>query len=896
MPVCATALLLLATYVSSGRYSPDAQTPVPQEPAGVVQPPVVQAPVVEGAVAEGVVLQAADEKKVEPAPVTAVLGKTNTQSGEARRNENIFISAVDNNVQKEVNLRSGTTATIISEFSSASRYFGAEYGNSPVGPMHLAGSRLALGGLHGQAYWTHGNSVFSARSFFQAGPVKPARDNQFGVRVTAELWKNAFVTLEGSETRTRGFVNGNILVPRPDERTCLSLDPRVCAIIDRWFLAWPAQAPNRTDIDQRALNTNAPQALDTDTAAARIDQIFNQKYRLTARYAWLNQNMDAFELVAGQNPDTTTKSHDARLTFSAALTPRSILDLTTSFTRARTLLVPEPNAVGPQVQVGTSLEKLGPGSSVPLDRVQNRYRDAVRLSRQDGNHNWSAGYELGRLQFNGSEVSSNRGNYYFRSNFGNDAITNFRLGEVDRYSFGLGGIERGFRRWEQHAFVHDVWRIAPRLTISYGIRYQPQQGIQEVNGLTKIPFRCDCNNFGPSLGLAWRAPKALGVFRAAYSLQYGEVFPATLQQDRWDPPLFQKVEAQNPDFLDPLSGTPLGPGTRAIVFHVPADLRTPYSHQYNFSWDLPLPRAAGQLQLGYVGTRTWKLFYMIYENRAQPVPGVPQTTPTITQRRPDPRYFDYRDVTNGARAYYDAGRISYTLPAWRGLTLDTAYWWSKAIDTGATYLSLGAGDDAMQSQAQTQTNVTADLRGPSAFDQRHSSITRLSYMTGKPTLGFASGVLANWRGNAIFLAKTGAPFTVYSGSDGPGFGNVDGVPGDRPNLLDPSILGRAVTNPDASRTLLPRSAFAFMNPTDTRGNLGMNTFRRGGIRNLNVSLERRWSLSQERAIAFRAESINFLNTPQFAEPVTDLSNPAFGLITNTLNDGRTFKFTLRVEF
>ena len=836
------------------------------------------------------VQQTADDKKPDP-PSTNVLGKTNTTSGEARRNENIFISAVDNNVQKEVNIRTGTTATIL-EFNSGLRYYGSEYGIAPSGPIHVVGIPVPAGAFHGQLFWTHGNSVFSARSFFQAGSVKPARDNQYGASVITRLWKNAFATLEGSEGRTRGFVNGNILVPRLDERTCLNPDARICAIVNRWFLAWPGQAPNRTDIDQRALNTNSPQALDTDTTSARIDQLFAVKHRLTARHSWLNQKVDAFQLVAGQNPDTTTKSHDGRLTLNSALTPSMVLDLTTSFTRARTLLLPEPNAVGPQVTVGTSLEKLGPSSSVPLDRIQNRYRDSVRLSRKDGNHVWSVGYELGRLQFNGREVSSNRGNYYFRANFGNDAITNLRLGEVDRYSFGIGGVDRGFRRWEQNAFAQDVWRVHSRLTLSYGLRYQPAQGIREVNNLTPIPFHCDCNNFAPSLGFALRGPKGFGVFRGAYSLQYGDVFPATLQQTRWNPPLFQKVEVQNPAFLNPLANTALGPGTRAIVFDVPADLRTPYSHQYNFSWDVAIPRAAGHLQLGYVGTRTWKLFYMIYENRAVPVKGIAQSTATITDRRPDPRYFDYREITNGARAYFDAGRVSYTLPAWRGLTVDTSYWWSKTLDTGATYLSLGAGDEAMQSQAQTSTNITADLRGPSAFDQRHASITRLAYATGN----HHSSLLNNWRVNTIFLAKTGAPFTVYSGSDGPGYGNVDGVPGDRPNILDPSILGRSITSPNDSRALLPRSAFALIGPTDKRGNIGINTFRRGGIRNLNASIERRWSFASERRLALRAESINLLNTPQFAEPVSDLSNSAFGMITNTLNDGRTVKFTLRLEF
>lgn len=78
--------------------------------------------------------------------------------------------------------------------------------------------------------------------------------------------------------------------------------------------------------------------------------------------------------------------------------------------------------------------------------------------------------------------------------------------------------------------------------------------------------------------------------------------------------------------------------------------------------------------------------------------------------------------------------------------------------------------------------------------------------------------------------------------------------------------------------------------------MGNNTFRRGGIYNLNAGLERRFMLRGERALSFRAEGVNVLNTPQFAEPNADLSSPAFGQITNTLNDGRTFRFTLRLDF
>ena len=150
-----------------------------------------------------------------------------------------------------------------------------------------------------------------------------------------------------------------------------------------------------------------------------------------------------------------------------------------------------------------------------------------------------------------------------------------------------------------------------------------------------------------------------------------------------------------------------------------------------------------------------------------------------------------------------------------------------------------------------------------------------------------SFLLSNWTANAVVLLKQGTPFSVTT-LDGPGFGNVDSNGGDRPNLLDTSILGRTAGNPDTSVARLPRSAFGFIAPTEEAGSLGVNTFRKGGIRNVNASVSRAFELGTGTKLTFRAESINVLNTPQFAEPGTILGTPEFGFITNTLNEGRTF--------
>jgi hypothetical protein len=65
---------------------------------------------------------------------------------------------------------------------------------------------------------------------------------------------------------------------------------------------------------------------------------------------------------------------------------------------------------------------------------------------------------------------------------------------------------------------------------------------------------------------------------------------------------------------------------------------------------------------------------------------------------------------------------------------------------------------------------------------------------------------------------------------------------------------------------------------------------------VNAASEREFRFRREWSLSFRAESINFLNTPQFAEPNYNLVSPSFGAITNTLNDGRTFRMLLRAQF
>src|SRR5262249_38447244 len=140
-----------------------------------------------------------------------LLGQADTSKGEARRNENVQINLLDTNAVRELNVRVGTTATIVQEFVPERSYWAAAYGTPPRSPIRVQQQQGS--GVHGSLFWNHNNSIFSARSFFQVGPVKPARQNEYGVTLGMPLWEGGFFTFSGSEDRNRGYVNGNILIP-----------------------------------------------------------------------------------------------------------------------------------------------------------------------------------------------------------------------------------------------------------------------------------------------------------------------------------------------------------------------------------------------------------------------------------------------------------------------------------------------------------------------------------------------------------------------------------------------------------------------------------------------------------------------------------------------------------
>jgi hypothetical protein len=161
-------------------------------------------------------------------------------------------------------------------------------------------------------------------------------------------------------------------------------------------------------------------------------------------------------------------------------------------------------------------------------------------------------------------------------------------------------------------------------------------------------------------------------------------------------------------------------------------------------------------------------------------------------------------------------------------------------------------------------------------------------------------LLSDWQVSTVVKLASGTPFTVIN-TDGYGDLNFDGFEELRPVLVDPSVFGARINNPNTSQSLLPRDAFRAPTVADFGRNiLGRNTFFTDGVQNVDLSFYKTFKMpfSEKHRLLFRADLFNAFNHVQFGFPVTDLASSKFGSILRTAAQysPRIIQFSLRYQF
>lgn len=515
------------------------------------------------------------------------------------------------------------------------------------------------------------------------------------------------------------------------------------------------------------------------------------------------------------------------------------------------------------------------------------FSNALTWSR--GAHTVKFGAEYRTLQSDFQFLGSTEVTY--------NSITDFIDNRPNAYAVALDSPVFKPQQYYLIGYAQDSWRVADKLTLELGLRYDFYSVVKEKNGNAKPFFienndfssdpdnfyDADRNNIAPRLSVAYEIDNKT-VVRGGFGLYYG---PGQFE-DRIQP-IENSIERRRVGASDiPNNGLayPVSPealrnqlSIRGYTHSRPDE----YNMQYGASVSRELPGEIN-LTVGYTGSRGKDMFLR----------GVANVLNLTTRTRQVPSYgqIDYKTsgcldetingfpVTGCGRASYDALQVGLTRRFRAGFTGGLQYQYSR--NKGTTQGSNEA--------ATTQNTFDYETEyGTNPQDIPHTFNGSLVYQL--PGEGFWTG---GWRVAGIVNARTGVPINVtinrpdnitVSGAtvvNIPG-GNSRGT--QRPDLVpgvDPYLK-------DGVRWLNP-AAFA-PPPPGIFGNLPRNFLRGPNVWQADLMLSKDFRFLQTQGVQLRVEVFNVANRLNYENPASSLPNGAPGAAFTDAQAG-TFGYML----
>jgi Carboxypeptidase regulatory-like domain/TonB dependent receptor-like, beta-barrel len=580
---------------------------------------------------------------------------------------------------------------------------------------------------------------------------------------------------------------------------------------------------------------------------------------------------------------------------------------------------------------------------------------ADTVSTLIGRHNLRAGGEARHYAIDNYQPNGVAGSFAFTGSQTGNAFGDFLFGTVNNGSVEVQNAMVSTRAWSYALFVQDDFSLSSKLTLNLGLRWQYDQSFREEHdGLAFFnPYTAEWEQFGvnapdttfepsltqlaPRVGLAWTPIGSL-VVRGGYGIMY----PSAVGHGR-------AGDGQPGPNLLARTNIPAGtnwaslpaitnPDPSAITAPIPVDGRVSFSswapreqtppsfHLWNVTVEKQLG-AVTMAQLSYVGSHGSHLPINYAYNICQQTPdtaaglGYDATTspycPAAAARviAAGGSLFDLV-VTPGywglSSSDYHSLQAKFERRFARGFSILANFTWSSLKDDSS---SDWGGFWSLDVLGQDFYNRGAD-RSVSAGDipRRLTVAPILELPFGKERRwlndGVASQLLGDWRVSAVYSLSSGSPFGITDNSYG--YCNAAHTLSNRPMMIgDPLPRGFDqtiahwfdVTAFDFSGTCPAPGLLTPTGPSDTTKAFGnapryFANVRNPGVNNLDFSLQRdlRLPAGDQTRLQLRADFFNLLNHPQFAEPISDPSNAAFGRITRTALNNRTIQLGLHLYF
>jgi hypothetical protein len=483
-------------------------------------------------------------------------------------------------------------------------------------------------------------------------------------------------------------------------------------------------------------------------------------------------------------------------------------------------------------------------------------------------------------------------------------------------------------------FVQDNYKVAPGLTLEYGVRFEwngtPLEGENRIsmfnpnnvtltragtNGIPADGAYKQNYNLEPRLGFAYDVfNNQKTVVRGAYGYLVDQPVAGTVTALTGNPPFTTAVSYSNSAKLIPLSNLYASAAAASgfALGWVNPNLKNAYVEDFNLNLQQALP--GGLISsIGYYGSTGHHLLIITNANQASGIPNSPRPFTTLSASSPiDPGVnigSNISERNSVGHSNYNALWITLGKNFSHGLEFNMNYEWSKSMDIN----SLGSqGVLSLPDSNNPNGNY-----GLSDFDVRiHYAGTAIWALPFK-----GNELVSGYRLETIFQYQTGNPVNIVAASDG--FNGLSGYV--HPNQVGPISRTKQQFPGLANVTLFPSTGLGYggtvcditnytgncvfeINATQTVTStcpagtnpatlavgascllvnyLGLGTMQRNavtgpGYADLDLSGEKETKIFENLSFTLRVDAFDILNHPNFGQPSGNVQSTSFGQMTAT---------------
>jgi hypothetical protein len=540
-----------------------------------------------------------------------------------------------------------------------------------------------------------------------------------------------------------------------------------------------------------------------------------------------------------------------------------------------------PTSTGPTAYILDTTE-FGANYDLPTEYDESHYGWTDALTKTAGRHLLKFGAETLWLRMYNYAPIQQQGRWEF-SNSGD-----FVNGVPYRLVQEFGNFKLQEDETDISFYAQDVWRFKPRITLSYGLRYdvnlQPQGYNQNLSDPIQAPLAKGIPNhylnFAPRLGIAW-ALNGSGktVLRVGYGMFYDRILTIvsrnlllTRQElfldsatNMFSGKLVPSCETTDTYSAGPYAATYAYPSvmpasvtgdkscsTASIpapyIYALNNSLPTPFSlqgtvnldQQLSQNWVLTLNfmNISGQRRLKATDSNLPPPVILTANNATGGTPYWQQLgRPYYSYARLNPNYFDIMTYGSWGHATYNSLMGSITHRTSNNLTLRASWTWAHEIDDASDFTSGQEPDNPYNPHAEKSVGLQ---------DQRHrfmlTGVYHFPYRVRRTRHNSPlRWTFGNWEAFTSSIVSSGSPYNITIGHDANG---DTGPTGKRPYINN-------------------------LNGLQGGGEVGRDAFRGARKATVNLRLQKEVPFSSRQyRLTLTAEAFNLLNYTNFGTPYT----------------------------